>query len=70
MPGMGGCETLPNLTPKYFGTMKVIGWGTYGTVPKVMFEGGERFYSMKAYRRDVLSRENMVRDTNEEKKNI
>ena len=42
----------------------------YGTVPEVMVQDGEWFDPMKASRRDVLSRENMVRDTNEEKKHL
>ena len=45
----------------------MIGRRMYGAVPEVMFQDGEWFDSMKASRRDVLSRENMVKDTNDEK---
>jgi|Transcript_7596 serine/threonine protein kinase len=64
---MGGCETPPKVTLKDFVTVKEIGRGTYGTVTKVMFKGDQQFYAMKAYRKDVLIRENMVKNANEEK---
>lgn len=52
---------------KDFEILKVIGRGSFGKVLKVVRSGTKEIYAMKALRKDVVVRENMVQNTKAEK---
>eukprot|EP00992_Anisonema_acinus_P010062 TRINITY_DN6287_c0_g1_i1.p1 TRINITY_DN6287_c0_g1~~TRINITY_DN6287_c0_g1_i1.p1 ORF type:complete len:398 (+),score=64.24 TRINITY_DN6287_c0_g1_i1:78-1271(+) len=52
---------------KDFQIVKVIGRGSFGKVLKVQRTGTDEIYAMKALRKDVVVRENMVQNTKAEK---